>query len=128
LLTQGWLIGAAIVAIAGVYQFGSVKHRCLDESRSPFMFITGHWHGLSARRGSFLLCVNHGAFCIGCCWALMLLVTFAVRHGKRRLDAGAGRDHGGREVRSWAKAIGRPLCAVLIAWSAWIVVQNVHIG
>jgi hypothetical protein len=118
LLTQGWLIGAAIVAIAGVYQFGSVKHRCLDESRSPFMFITGHWHGLSARRGSFLLCVNHGAFCIGCCWALMLLVTFAVRHGKRRLDAGAGRDHGGRYERLLGQAARRRVdCVVRVGSS-----------
>jgi predicted metal-binding membrane protein len=81
LLTQGWLIGAAIVAIAGVYQFGSLKHRCLDKCCSLLMRITGHWRRLSARRGSFLLGVNHGAFCIGCCWALTLLPMFAVGTG-----------------------------------------------
>ena len=63
LLTHGWLIGAAIVAIAGVYQFGSITYRCLDNAAS----ITGHWRRLSARRASLLLGVNHGAFCIGCC-------------------------------------------------------------
>jgi predicted metal-binding membrane protein len=63
LLTHGWLIVAAIVAIAGVYQFGSLTYRCLDNAAS----ITGHWRGLSARRASLLLGVNHGAFCIGCC-------------------------------------------------------------
>jgi predicted metal-binding membrane protein len=62
-LTHGWLIGAAIVAIAGVYQFGSITYRCLDNAAS----ITGHWRRLSARRASLLLGVNHGAFCIGCC-------------------------------------------------------------
>ena len=79
LLADAWLIGAATVALAGVYQLSSLKHRCLDKCRSPLMFITERWRGKSARRESFLLGMSHGAFCIGCCWALMLLMSRAAQ-------------------------------------------------
>jgi predicted metal-binding membrane protein len=73
-----------------------------------------------------LLGVNHGLFCIGCCWALMLLM-FAVGTGSGWMLALGAIIAAEKHVR-WGKAIGKPLGAVLIEWSAWIVVQNVRIG
>jgi predicted metal-binding membrane protein len=75
-----WLIGAATVSVAGLYQFTSLKYRCLDKCRSPFSFIMGHWRGGHEKRQAFRLGVHHGIFCIGCCWSLML-VMFAVGVG-----------------------------------------------
>jgi predicted metal-binding membrane protein len=123
LLADGWLIGAAIVALAGLYQFSALKHRCLDKCRSPLMFITEHWRGRSTRRESFLLGVSHGIFCIGCCWALMLLM-FAVGTGSIGWMLALGAIMAAEKNTRWGRFIGKPLGVGLIAWSAWIVVQN----
>ena len=127
LLAQGWLVSAAIVALAGVYQFSSLKHRCLDKCRSPLMFITEHWRGRSPRRESFMLGVSHGVFCIGCCWALMLLM-FAVGTGSVGWMLALGAIMAAEKNMRWGRFIGKPLGVALIAWSAWIVVQNVSIA
>ncbi|WP_321798358.1 DUF2182 domain-containing protein [Caballeronia sp. J97] len=127
LLANAWLIGAAIVAVAGVYQFSSLKHRCLDRCRSPLMFITGHWRGRSARRESFLLGMNHGAFCIGCCWALMLLM-FAVGTGSVGWMLALGAIMAAEKNLRWGAYIGKPLGVALIAWSAWIVAQHAYVA
>ncbi|WP_442794109.1 DUF2182 domain-containing protein [Paraburkholderia sp. HD33-4] len=126
-LANSWLIGAALVALAGLYQFSSLKHRCLDKCRSPLMFITEHWRGRSARRESFLLGINHGAFCIGCCWALMLLM-FAVGTGSVGWMLALGAIMSAEKNFSWGRSIGKPLGVALLAWSAWIVVQRAGIA
>jgi predicted metal-binding membrane protein len=127
LLAHGWLIGAAMVALAGVYQFSSLKHRCLDKCRSPLIFITEHWRGRSARRESFLLGMSHGAFCIGCCWALMLLM-FAVGTGSVGWMLALGAIMAAEKNVRWGRLIGKPLGVALIAWSVWIVAQQAHIA
>src|SRR3989442_2851093 len=82
----GWLednsygIAAATLLLAGVYQFTPLKYMCLDKCRSPMSFISRHWHGGNARAEAFRLGVQHGLFCVGCCWSLMLLM-FAVGVG-----------------------------------------------
>ncbi|MGK9235828.1 DUF2182 domain-containing protein [Inquilinus limosus] len=62
------LAGAALV-VAGVYQFTGPKNRCLTRCRSPVEFLTRHH-----RSGPFGLGLRHGLYCLGCCWALMLLL------------------------------------------------------
>ena len=62
---------AAILLLAGVYQFTPLKSTCLRACRTPADFLLTHWHrGLS---GQLRLGVEHGLFCLGCCWALMAL-------------------------------------------------------
>ncbi|VXB36591.1 Metal-binding integral membrane protein [Burkholderia sp. 8Y] len=122
-LANGWLIGAATVALAGVYQFSSLKHRCLDKCRSPLLFIAAHWHGRSARRESFLLGVSHGLFCIGCCWALMSLM-FAVGTGNVGWMLALGAIMAAEKNMRLGRSITKPLGVALIAWSGWIVVHN----
>ncbi|WP_233804205.1 DUF2182 domain-containing protein [Paraburkholderia sp. HP33-1] len=123
LLGDGWLIGAAIIALAGAWQFSSLKHRCLDKCRSPLMFIAEHWRGRSARRESFLLGISHGAFCIGCCWALMLLM-FAVGTGSVGWMLALGAIMAVEKNFRWGRSIGTPLGVALLAWSAWIVLRH----
>jgi predicted metal-binding membrane protein len=74
LITNGWVIGAAILAIAGLYQFSALKYRCLDKCRAPLGFVIEHWRGAREHWHAFLLGSRHGVFCVGCCWALMLLM------------------------------------------------------
>ena len=62
---------AAILLIAGVYQFTPLKSTCLRACRTPADFLLTHWHrGIS---GQLRLGVEHGLYCLGCCWALMAL-------------------------------------------------------
>jgi predicted metal-binding membrane protein len=74
LVANVWVIGAAILAIAGGYQFTEIKYRFLDKCRAPLSFVIGHWRGARQKSQAFLLGIRHGAFCVGCCWCLMLLI------------------------------------------------------
>lgn len=65
-------LSATVLALAGIYQFSSLKHACLAQCRSPVGFLTAYWRpGLV---GSLALGVRHGAFCVGCCWMMMTLL------------------------------------------------------
>jgi predicted metal-binding membrane protein len=75
LATRPWLIPAAVLASAGLFQFTSLKDRCLQVCRHPGPFLVRHYR--RGRGAAFELGLRHGAFCLGCCWALMLLM-FAV--------------------------------------------------
>jgi predicted metal-binding membrane protein len=64
--------GAMLLLIAGVYQLTPLKHACLRTCQSPLGFLMSRWRtGLS---GAFRMGLEHGAYCVGCCWALMLLL------------------------------------------------------
>ncbi len=67
----GLLSGAAFIA-AGAYQFSSLKHACLRLCRQPFQFFFANWQ--TTPRGVFGLGVSQGLYCLGCCWAAMLLM------------------------------------------------------
>ena len=69
------LFSGAVFIVAGVYQFSSLKHACLNQCRSPFPFFLTNWQ--TTPRGVFRLGLKQGLFCFGCCWAMML-VMFAV--------------------------------------------------
>jgi predicted metal-binding membrane protein len=72
LAVNGRIAGAAVLAAAGLFQFSALKYRCLEECRTPFAFVASRWHGRSPAREAFRLGLDHGVFCVGCCWALML--------------------------------------------------------
>jgi len=69
------LLGAAILAAAGVYQFTSLKNVCLTHCRSPLSFFLNDWR--NGARGAFMMGLHHGVFCAGCCWMLMALLFVA---------------------------------------------------
>jgi predicted metal-binding membrane protein len=63
---------AALLLIAGAWQFTPLKRICLARCRTPVGFLLGEWRpGL---RGGFVMGLRHGLFCMGCCWALMALL------------------------------------------------------
>jgi predicted metal-binding membrane protein len=67
--------GAAAILVAGLYQFSGLKEACLTRCKNPFSILFSNW---SAKRGRiFRLGAEQGGWCLGCCWALML-VMFAV--------------------------------------------------
>jgi predicted metal-binding membrane protein len=74
LASNAWAPGVVMLALAGAFQFSSLKYRCLDKCRSPIGFIMGYWHGPRPYSEAFTLGIAHGIYCVGCCWALMLLM------------------------------------------------------
>jgi predicted metal-binding membrane protein len=74
MLTTSMALGALLLIGAGVWQFTPVKHTCLRHCRSPAEFLTQHWR--KGRTGAFQMGVQHGAYCLGCCWTMMLLLFY----------------------------------------------------
>ena len=74
LMGHSWAAAPIFLLLAGLFQFTPLKYRCLDKCRSPLSFVLGHWQGRHDRWQAFRLGVDHGVFCVGCCWALMLLM------------------------------------------------------
>jgi predicted metal-binding membrane protein len=68
------LIAASLLLTAGLFQFSPLKHSCLERCRSPIGFVIQHWRGGGRVLRAFTLGVRHGVFCVGCCWALMLVM------------------------------------------------------
>jgi predicted metal-binding membrane protein len=65
-------IASSVLILVGVYQFTSLKRDCLAACRSPITLFTSYWRPGAA--GAFRMGLRHGLSCLGCCWALMLLL------------------------------------------------------
>ncbi|WP_168188310.1 DUF2182 domain-containing protein [Hahella sp. CCB-MM4] len=63
---------AIILILVGVTQWTSLKDRCLGRCRAPIGFLTTEWR--SGSGGAFVMGMHHGVICVGCCWALMVLL------------------------------------------------------
>ena len=63
-----WLAGAVLI-LAAAYELTPFKDVCLGKCRSPLAFLLGSWR--SGTRGALHMGAQHGAWCVGCCWALM---------------------------------------------------------
>jgi predicted metal-binding membrane protein len=69
------LFSGALFIGAGLYQFSALKHACVTQCQHPFRFFFANW--TPEPRGVFRLGLRQGLYCLGCCWAMMLLM-FAV--------------------------------------------------
>ena len=63
---------SALLILAGLYQLSPLKSACLGQCRSPAQFVSRNWR--PGWRGALRLGLLHGAYCVGCCWVLMLLL------------------------------------------------------
>lgn len=66
-----WLAGIMLI-LAGIYQFTPLKQACLSYCRSPAEFLSRH--NRPGARGALVMGLHHGTYCLGCCWALMVLL------------------------------------------------------
>ena len=66
------LASGVMLAAAGLYQLTPLKRACLSACQSPAAFLAKHWR--AGRAGAFRIGLVHGWYCLGCCWALMLLL------------------------------------------------------
>jgi predicted metal-binding membrane protein len=120
--SNAWVIGAGTIMLAGIYQFTSLKYRCLEKCRSPLSFITEHWTGRSERSQALRLGMHHGLFCVGCCWSLMLLM-FVVGVGNLGWMLALGTVMAVEKNVRWGKRISTPLGVALVGWSVGLVVS-----
>ena len=114
------LIMGSTLLIAGLWQFSPLRNRCLDECRSPFGFVVNRWQGRAVRRESFAMGLAHGAFCIGCCWSLML-VMFGVGLGSLVAMMALGALTAIEKNLPWGRRLTHPLGFLLILAAVYAV-------
>jgi predicted metal-binding membrane protein len=74
MVTTSYWLGGAILLTAGLWQLTPIKGICLRHCRSPMGFLVQRWR--PGRSGAFRMGLEHGSFCLGCCWLLMGLLFF----------------------------------------------------
>jgi predicted metal-binding membrane protein len=108
--------GALVLIAAGAFQFTPLKAACLTHCRNPLTYFLARWH--DGPIGGFRLGVSHGAYCLGCCWGLMLtglalgamnLVWMAALTALVAVE----------QVSRHGVRIGRLAGAVLVCWGLW---------
>jgi len=116
-VANGWVVGAAVLAGAGLFQWSALKYRCLEQCHTPFAFVASRWHGHAPSREAFRLGLDHGVFCVGCCWALMLLM-FVVGVGNLGWMLLLGLVMAVEKNHPWGRRLAAPLGAALLAVAA----------
>ncbi len=120
---HAWAFGAVVLAGAGAFQFSALKYRCLEQCHTPFAFVSTRWRGRAPAREAFRIGFDHGLFCIGCCWALMLLM-FIVGTGNLALMSVLALVMAAEKNLPWGRRLRIPLGAALLAGAAALVAAN----
>jgi predicted metal-binding membrane protein len=117
MMSTSRFLGSGLLLAAGLWQLTPLKTVCLRHCRSPISFLSTHWRpGVG---GAFRMGIEHGVFCLGCCWFLMALLFYGgVMHliwiiglalfvlAEKMMPAGV--------------AFGRVTGLLLIAWGVWL--------
>jgi predicted metal-binding membrane protein len=123
--SHAWVIGATTLLLAGAFQFSALKYRCLDKCRAPLSFVMGHWRGRHDFWHAFRLGINHGKFCVGCCWALMLLM-FGVGVGNIGWMLALAAIMAIEKNLPWGRKISAPLGVALLCWGGFIFLSQLR--
>ncbi len=75
LVSTSSILGGILLLAAGIFQWTPLKHACLTHCRSPLGFLMTHWR--DGARGALIMGLEHGIYCVGCCWILMVLLFVA---------------------------------------------------
>ena len=115
------VLGGVLLLAAGAFQWSPLKYACLRQCRTPMGFLTNDWR--EGHRGALAMGLRHGAYCLGCCWALMgLLFVLGVMNllwiaalaalvlAEKMAPAG-----------HW---VGRIAGLGLLAWGLWFIIRN----
>ena len=112
-------IGGAILVAAGIYQLTALKDACLAKCRTPVAFIMSSWRG--GADGALRMGGLHGAYCLGCCW-LLFVVLFPL--GIMNLSAMAALTLliCAEKLLSWGRHAVRAAAVALVVYGAVVVV------
>lgn len=114
-------VGGALLLAAGAYQFTPLKHACLARCQSPLGFILTEWR--EGSRGAFVMGLRHGAYCVGCCWALMALLFVAGVMNLLWVAALAVLVLVEKLVPT-ERLVSWTTGALLLAWGVWVLVRS----
>jgi predicted metal-binding membrane protein len=123
---HAWVVGAGVLAVSGAFQFSALKYRCLEKCHTPFSFISARWRGRAPTREALRLGLDHGAFCVGCCWALMLLM-FVVGTGSIGWMLALAAVMAAEKNLPAGKRLRAPLGMALMASAVTVVLVNLRV-
>jgi predicted metal-binding membrane protein len=124
LTAHPWTPGAVVLGVAGAFQLSRLKYHCLDKCRTPLGFIMSRWRGPHPWHDAFILGLAHGTWCVGCCWAIMLLM-FVVGVGNVGCMLALGSLMAIEKNAAWGRRMGQLLGFALLAWAGTIATVNV---
>jgi predicted metal-binding membrane protein len=116
------ILGGVLLIAAGLFQWTPWKRSCLRHCRSPLSFILGHWK--PGNLGALRMGIEHGAYCTGCCWALMALLFVAGVMNLLWIAAIAAFVLVEKTVPQ-GEWIGRAAGVVLVAWGLYVLIAAV---
>lgn len=116
------VLGGIILIAAGLYQWTPVKQACLFYCQAPLTFVMRHGGFRSDASGALALGLRHGLYCIGCCWALMLLLFVGGIMNALWIAALAGLVLS-EKLLPFGQFIARVAGCVFIAGGAWLLLQ-----
>lgn len=116
-------VTAGVLAAVGLFQFTALKYRCLEKCHAPFGFVASRWHGREPAREAFRIGLDHGVFCVGCCWALML-VMFVVGTGSLVWMLALALAMAAEKNLPWGRRLSAPIGISLFAAAAAVLVTN----
>ena len=120
----GHYAAAAVLVAAALYQLTPWKERCLARCRLPLGFVVTHWR--SGRSGAVRMGTVHGAWCVGCCWALMASL-FALGIMSIAWMALVAALVAAEKVLPWPVAATRAAAVVLIALALGVALDPAHV-
>lgn len=115
------MLGGTLLVIAGLFQWTRLKDRCLSHCRTPTQFLLADWR--EGRWGAFVMGLEHGWFCLGCCWVLMALMFVA---GAMNLlwMAAITLFVLLEKVAPHGETIGRVGEAAMVLWGGWLLIPG----
>ena len=116
--TSGYL-GGVLLLLAGAFQWSRLKNECLTQCRTPMGFLMTSWR--EGRGGALRMGLDHGAYCLGCCWALMLLL-FVLGIMNLLWIAALAAFVLAERVAPKGEWISRISGVLLVAWGIWRIV------
>jgi predicted metal-binding membrane protein len=120
---HGWTVAAVVLVGAGLFQFSALKYRCLEQCHTPFAFVASRWHGRAPSHEALRIGFDHGVFCVGCCWALMLLM-FVVGMGNLGWMLLLAAVMAAEKNLPWGRRLRTPLGIALVIWGCALVLAN----
>ena len=117
--TSGYL-GGALLLLAGAFQWSPLKYNCLKQCRTPMGFLMTSWR--EGQGGALRMGLEHGAYCLGCCWALMLLL-FVLGIMNLVWIAALAAFVLAEKVAPMGEWVSRITGVLLLGWGIWTIVS-----
>ena len=113
-------LGGSLLVAAGVFQWTPLKSICLSRCRSPLNLLMTEWR--DGIKGTFVMGLRHGIFCLGCCWVLMALLFVLGVMNLLWIAALAGFVLI-EKLAPTSQLVGRLTGVLLVAWGSWMILR-----